>query len=213
MDSSSVPCSTPNRTVISIGYELALVDVYLQKQHYCIIFYVNVFQTSPQTFRDIDYVVHWRNPLKVISKMFSCLFQALEAEKCFESFPNTYITLQLAVYYYSLQIYTSVKPVIEDEPCTLYKHDPLKVIQKVINFVNNKKDYDWPVEVLELVTKLKQYYEALEDFSQAKMLQKLGRGISRCFKLGLLLEQHYTHNLCGTIISIIYGFISVHIFT
>ena len=112
---------------------------------------------------------------------------ATDAEKCFETFPKTAVTLQLALYHYALQIYTCVKPLTESDMNFLYQQPPQKVMSKVVNFVNNKKDFDWPVDVLDLVSKLKQYSEELEDYTQAKILQGLGRG-------GLLELIYYDYN-------------------
>ena len=53
----------------------------------------------------------------------------------------------------------------------------VKVMQKVTNLISQKKDFDWPDNVIALVTKIKHYNEMLEDYRQAKVLKKLGRGI------------------------------------
>lgn len=50
-------------------------------------------------------------------------------------------------------------------------------MRKVISLVTQKTDIDWPEDVKELVVKIKQYNEMLEDYRQAKVLKKLGRGI------------------------------------
>ncbi|KAK3097270.1 hypothetical protein FSP39_008222 [Pinctada imbricata] len=102
---------------------------------------------------------------------------ATDAEKCFDTFPKTAVTLQLALYYYALQIYSSVKPLTDRDMNFLYQLPPHKVMTKVISFVNKRKDFDWPQDVLELIPKLKQYSEELEDYIQAKTLQGLGRGV------------------------------------
>ena len=49
-------------------------------------------------------------------------------------------------------------------------------MQKVVALVTQKTDIDWPEEVMELVQRIKQYNEMLEDYRQAKVLKKLGRG-------------------------------------
>ena len=104
------------------------------------------------------------------------IFQPTEADRCFEDHPKTDISLQLAIYYYALQIYSSVRPCNDPDLHPLYSHPPIKVMQKVVSLVTQKTDFDWPVEVKELVGKIKQYNEMLEDYRQAKLLRKLGRG-------------------------------------
>jgi hypothetical protein len=82
----------------------------------------------------------------------------------------------LTLYYYALQIYASVKPAILPEPSPLYRRDPVKLIQRVVNFVTNRNDLDWPEDVLDLVVKLKKCYEAFEDYIQARTLIRIGSG-------------------------------------
>ncbi|KAL3866901.1 hypothetical protein ACJMK2_044151 [Sinanodonta woodiana] len=103
--------------------------------------------------------------------------QPSEAEKCFDGFPSTNISLQLAMYYYALQIFAAIKPCTTTEFYNLYTHPPTRVIQRVVDLVTQKLDFDWPADVMVLVEKLKHYNEMLEDYTQAKILQKLGRGI------------------------------------
>ena len=103
-------------------------------------------------------------------------FQPTDADRCFEEHPKTDISLQLAIYYYALQIYSSVKPCSRPDIYSLYTHPPIKVMQKVVSLVTQKTDIDWPEEVKELVLKIKQYNEMLEDYRQAIVLKKLGRG-------------------------------------
>jgi len=62
------------------------------------------------------------------------------------------------------------------EPSPLYRHDPVKLIQRVVNFVTNRNDLDWPQDVLDLVVKLKKCYEAFEDYIQARTLIRIGSG-------------------------------------
>lgn len=50
-------------------------------------------------------------------------------------------------------------------------------MQKVTSLVCRKNGIDWPDYVLDLVTKIKHYNEMLEDFRQAKVLNRLGRGM------------------------------------
>ena len=102
--------------------------------------------------------------------------QPTDADRCFEEHPKTDISLQLAIYYYALQIYSSVKPCTKPDISAIYTHSPLKVMEKVVALVTQKTEFDWPEEVTELVLKIKQYNEMLADYRQGKVLKKLGRG-------------------------------------
>ncbi|XP_041364061.1 neuroblastoma-amplified sequence-like isoform X2 [Gigantopelta aegis] len=103
--------------------------------------------------------------------------QSTEAEKCFEEFPSTDISLQLALYYYALQIYSSLKPSSRPAPYVLYTQPPAKIIKRVVDHVTTRQNITWPGEVLDLIPKLKSYQEMLADYNQAKSLQVLRRGI------------------------------------
>lgn len=59
-------------------------------------------------------------------------------------------------------------------------------MQKVTGLVCGKKEFDWPDYVVALVTKIKEYNSMLEDYRQAKILNKLGRG-----KMGVLRKGKY----------------------
>lgn len=53
------------------------------------------------------------------------LSQVLDANKCFEKQPHSALSLQLAAYYYSLQIYTRLTPCFRDKCHPLYRVSPL----------------------------------------------------------------------------------------
>ena len=69
-----------------------------------------------------------------------------------------------------------MKPCSVPDLYALYTHPPVKVMQKVVSLVTQKTGFDWPDEVKELIVKIKQYNKMLEDYRQAKVLRKLGRG-------------------------------------
>lgn len=52
------------------------------------------------------------------------LQQPTEADRCFKEHPVTDISLQLALYYYVLQLYSAVKPVDLPYMSPLYLKDP-----------------------------------------------------------------------------------------
>ena len=67
-------------------------------------------------------------------------------------------------------------------------------MEKVVSLVTQKTEFDWPEEVTELVLKIKQYNEMLEDYRQGKVLKKLGRGKIALYK-GSYMSAHVLLNL------------------
>ncbi|XP_047429612.1 NBAS subunit of NRZ tethering complex [Mugil cephalus] len=101
--------------------------------------------------------------------------QVLDANKCFEKQCHSALSLQLAAYYYSLQIYSRLLPCFKDKNHTLYQADPKELIRMVTQHVSSYSD--WPEEVQKLIHQLQMYNERLTDFTQAQVLQGLGRGV------------------------------------
>ncbi|WAR01028.1 NBAS-like protein, partial [Mya arenaria] len=101
----------------------------------------------------------------------------MEAEPCFSAHPVTDISLQLALYYYCLQLYTALRPSDLPHLSPLYVNDPVKVMRHVTSVVCGQRDVSWPESVVALVTKVRQYRERLEDYRQAQILSRLSRGI------------------------------------
>ncbi|KAM9497126.1 NBAS subunit of NRZ tethering complex isoform 1-T1 [Clarias gariepinus] len=104
--------------------------------------------------------------------------QVLDANSCFEKQPPCALSLQLAAYYYSLQIYSRLVPCFKDKCSPLYRADPKELIRLVTRHVTSHQGSDWGDEELEaLVGQLQLYSERLTDFTQAQVLQGLGRGV------------------------------------
>lgn len=101
--------------------------------------------------------------------------QVLDANRCFEKQCGSALSLQLAAYYYSLQIYSRLLPCFKDKNHTLYQADPKELIQLVTQHVSSSSD--WPEELQKLIGQLQVYNERLTDFTQAQVLQGLGRGV------------------------------------
>ncbi|XP_042359181.1 neuroblastoma-amplified sequence [Plectropomus leopardus] len=101
--------------------------------------------------------------------------QVLDANKCFEKQCHSALSLQLAAYYYSLQIYSLLMPCFKDKNHTLYQADPKELIRLVTQHVSAYSD--WPEELQKLINQLHVYNERLTDFTQAQVLQGLGRGV------------------------------------
>uniref|UniRef100_A0A8C1T569 NBAS subunit of NRZ tethering complex n=1 Tax=Cyprinus carpio TaxID=7962 RepID=A0A8C1T569_CYPCA len=106
------------------------------------------------------------------------LFQVLDANTCFEKQPPSALSLQLAAYYYSLQIYSRLAPCFKDKCSPLYRADPRELIRLVTKHVTDHAGCDWGDEELRvLIDQLRLYSERLTDFTQAQVLQGLGRGV------------------------------------
>ncbi|XP_054617752.1 NBAS subunit of NRZ tethering complex isoform X3 [Dunckerocampus dactyliophorus] len=101
--------------------------------------------------------------------------QVLDANKCFDQQCHSALSLQLAAYYYSLQIYSRLMPCFKDKKHTLYQADPKELIRLVTRHVSSYSG--WPEELQNLIAQLHAYNEQLTDFTQAQVLQGLGRGV------------------------------------
>ncbi|XP_074751723.1 NBAS subunit of NRZ tethering complex isoform X3 [Athene noctua] len=103
--------------------------------------------------------------------------QVVDANKCFEKQLHSALSLQLASYYYSLQIYARLAPCFKDKCHPLYRADPKELIQMVTKHVTQYGYTDWPEEIATLINQLHYYNERLLDFTQAQILQGLGKGV------------------------------------
>uniref|UniRef100_A0A3Q3XCS4 NBAS subunit of NRZ tethering complex n=1 Tax=Mola mola TaxID=94237 RepID=A0A3Q3XCS4_MOLML len=101
--------------------------------------------------------------------------QVLDANMCFEKQCHSALSLQLAAYYYSLQIYSRLTPCFKNKNHTLYQADPKELIRMVTQHVSAYSA--WPEELQKLINQLHVYNERLTDFTQAQVLQGLGRGV------------------------------------
>uniref|UniRef100_A0A8C0HGQ5 NBAS subunit of NRZ tethering complex n=1 Tax=Chelonoidis abingdonii TaxID=106734 RepID=A0A8C0HGQ5_CHEAB len=103
--------------------------------------------------------------------------QVVDANKCFEKQSHSALSLQLASYYYSLQIYAHLAPCFKDKCHPLYRADPKELIKMVTKHVSQCGYADWPEEIAILIKQLYYYNERLLDFTQAQILQGLGKGV------------------------------------
>ena len=118
-------------------------------------------------------------------------------DSCFDELPSTNISLQLAVYYYALKVYSALQPFNADHVYALYRQTPAKIIARVLDFVNHSSDNKWPEEVDALVVKMKNYQGMLEDYNQACTLQRLGKGRNTFDDILQTYLAHY--NTCNII--------------
>ncbi|XP_049759436.1 NBAS subunit of NRZ tethering complex isoform X1 [Elephas maximus indicus] len=103
--------------------------------------------------------------------------QVLDANKCFEKQPHSALSLQLAAYYYSLQIYARLAPCFRGECHPLYRADPKELIMVVTRHVTQHGCEAWPEDLISLTKQLHYYNERLLDFTQAQILQGLRKGV------------------------------------
>ncbi|XP_068534724.1 NBAS subunit of NRZ tethering complex isoform X3 [Anas acuta] len=103
--------------------------------------------------------------------------QVVDANKCFEKQLHSALSLQLASYYYSLQIYAHLAPCFKDKCHPLYRADPKELIKMVTQHVTQYGYKEWPEEIATLINHLHYYNERLLDFTQAQILQGLGKGV------------------------------------
>ncbi|XP_030054710.1 NBAS subunit of NRZ tethering complex [Microcaecilia unicolor] len=103
--------------------------------------------------------------------------QVVDANKCFEKQSHSATSLQLAAYYYSLQIYAHLAPCFKDKCHPLYRADVKDLIKMVTKYVSEYANTNWPEEIVTLVEQLHYYNEQLMDFTQAQILQDLGKGV------------------------------------
>ncbi|KAF0870718.1 NBAS protein, partial [Crocuta crocuta] len=103
--------------------------------------------------------------------------QVLDANKCFEKQAHSALSLQLAAYYYSLQIYVRLAPCFRDKCHPLYRADPKELIKMVTRHVTRYGQDAWPEDLVSLTRQLYYYNERLLDFTQAQILQGLRKGV------------------------------------
>nr|XP_033793445.1 neuroblastoma-amplified sequence [Geotrypetes seraphini] len=103
--------------------------------------------------------------------------QVVDANKYFEKQSHSASSLQLAAYYYSLQIYAHLAPCFKDKCHPLYRADVKDLIKMVTKYVSEYANANWPKEMVTLVEQLHYYNERLMDFTQARILQDLGKGV------------------------------------
>ncbi|XP_036191191.1 neuroblastoma-amplified sequence isoform X1 [Myotis myotis] len=103
--------------------------------------------------------------------------QVLDANQCFEKQAHSALSLHLAAYYYSLQIYARLAPCFRDKCHPLYRADPKELITTVTRHVTRRGHEAWPEDLASLTEQLHYYNERLLDFTQAQLLRGLRKGV------------------------------------
>ena len=107
------------------------------------------------------------------------LLQAEDAGSCFESVPGTNVTLELATYYYALQLHSQLKSDSKAGRKAVYSQPASKLVAAVLKHVDKlstSAEKDPKAEMMAITERLKYYNELLKDYNQARALQALGRG-------------------------------------
>lgn len=106
--------------------------------------------------------------------------QVTEADACFGKVPSTKTSLQLALYYYALQIVSRLKIKSQSKLNDFYQCSPHELSGKVLGYVRavmeQKKESDWPADVQQMAPRMIHFNEVLLDYTQAQTLEGLDRG-------------------------------------
>ena len=126
--------------------------------------------------------------------------QPLDANPVFKKLPRTVMSLQLATYYYALQIGSRLVPEAERHQGALYTHDPSHLIAAMLAATEDgpkelqKICKDLPKDTVGLIEKLHHYHELMTDFTQAQVLENLSKGewslIQECITVGFPLRAY-----------------------
>ena len=65
--------------------------------------------------------------------------QPLEADKCFEKIPHSALSLQLAAYYYAVQVAARIQPTKAAKESAIYGVAPPSLIQKVLKHSEGRR--------------------------------------------------------------------------
>uniref|UniRef100_A0A663MSE3 NBAS subunit of NRZ tethering complex n=1 Tax=Athene cunicularia TaxID=194338 RepID=A0A663MSE3_ATHCN len=149
-------------------YESLIADPYVAELYFCSLCIAVLLQLASDALP---------NDMSLSLAYLLALPQVVDANKCFEKQLHSALSLQLASYYYSLQIYARLAPCFKDKCHPLYRADPKELIQMVTKHVTQYGYTDWPEEIATLINQLHYYNERLLDFTQAQILQGLGKGV------------------------------------
>ncbi|XP_048583516.1 NBAS subunit of NRZ tethering complex isoform X2 [Nematostella vectensis] len=100
-----------------------------------------------------------------------------EASELFQKYSSSYLCLHVAAYCYALDLYSRLNPDLRKHQPAVFTHKPTDVIEHVVRFVIDGVPSEWSEELHALSTCLLQWYNQMADFSQAQLLQSLGRGV------------------------------------
>ncbi|XP_022250297.1 neuroblastoma-amplified sequence-like [Limulus polyphemus] len=103
------------------------------------------------------------------------LSQPEEAEELFKRLPRTALVLQLACYYFALQLYANLQP-ITVLPEDLYIYSPSYLIKQAVHVLHTDEVTNF--EKLKICASLlRKYNKLLSDFIQAEILKTYGGGV------------------------------------
>jgi WD40 repeat protein len=104
------------------------------------------------------------------------LHQPELAEELFQQLPPTQLSLQLAIYFYSLNIYiaaTAAKHLPPQPTQHPYHHSPTDLVRHVTEIASQRELLMWPVELQNMMCQLIRHQEKLTDFRYIEKLKQL----------------------------------------
>ena len=129
-------------------------------------------------------------------------WQPVDAEQCFSKLPSTDISLQIAVYYYSLQLASHLHCCTSNEDRTLsnlYRQSPASLCTAMVTYISRAvsdpvSGAQLSAAVHQMALRLMHYNSRLIEMTQAQALRRLDTGESYIILyinlLICLLNQH-----------------------
>lgn len=100
-----------------------------------------------------------------------------DAKDVLSSLPRTDVSLQMTLYYYALQIYTSLHPWTQPSVAPVFLHDPNEVIDSVASLVEELDSSKLNSQLSQYVDLFKSTQDLVSDYVQGQALQRLGAGV------------------------------------
>jgi len=105
----------------------------------------------------------------------------VDADQCFAKLPSTDVTLNIAVYYYSVQIATHLRWCSDDEDQTLsriYRTSPAGLSSAIVSYISRalSVETEMSASVHQMALRLMHFNGRLIELTQAQALRKLDRG-------------------------------------
>jgi len=126
-------------------------------------------------------------PLRHYCYIVGCLcvcWQPLDAEQCFTKLPSTDTALQIAVYYYSLQLASRLHCSTDDEDTSLssiYRTSPASLSAAVVTYISRALSdpvvgTPMSASIHQMALRLMHYNARLIELTQAQALHRLDTG-------------------------------------
>jgi len=115
--------------------------------------------------------------------------QPTDAEQCFAKLPSTDVSLQIAIYYYSLQLASSLRWFGDEAEANslsrLYRTSPGSLIAAVVTYISRALSdpavsTQMSASTQQMALRLMHYNSRLIELTQAQALRRLDRGEFYC---------------------------------